>query len=107
MQLKFRVQNDSSSVDSGSSCSILQPVVAEVPVESNIFEPIGVTGDSLDIVGEKQVSFQIFRLTFSHSFVVSKMPISANGIRGLNFLALRQARLDIGSLSLRVCLHSN
>ena len=94
-------------VDSGSSCSLLQPGVAEVPVESTTFEPFGVTGESLDIVGEQQVSFQMDRFTFNHSFLVCKLPTSADGIIGLNFLVPQQARLDLGSLSLRVCLHSN
>ena len=46
-------------IDSGSSCSLLQPGVAEVPLESTTLEPFGVTGDSLDIVGEQQVLFQM------------------------------------------------
>jgi len=94
-------------VESGSSCSLLQPGVAEVPLESTTFEPFGVTGDSLDIVGEQQVLFQMRRVTFSRSFLICKLPTSADGIIGLNFLTPRQARLDLGSLSLRVCLHSN
>jgi hypothetical protein len=84
-------------VDSGSSCSLLQPGVAEVPLESTIFEPFGVTGDSLDIVGEQQVLFQMGRVKFSHWFLVCKLPTSADGIIGLNFLTPRQARLDLGS----------
>jgi hypothetical protein len=31
-------------IDSGSSCSLLQPGVAEVPLESTTFESFGVTG---------------------------------------------------------------
>jgi len=58
------------NVDSGSSCSLLQPGVAEVPLESTTFEPFGVTGDSLDIVGEQQVLFQMGGVTFSLSFLV-------------------------------------
>ena len=45
-------------------------------------------------------------VTFSHSFLVCKLPTSADGI-GLNFLTPRKARLGLGSFSLRVCLHSN
>ena len=92
-------------VDSGSSCSLLQPGVAEVPLESTTFEPFGVTGDSLDIVGEQQVLFQMSKITFNHSFLVCKLPTFADGIIGLNFFTPRQARLDLGSLSLRVCLN--
>jgi len=40
-------------VDSGSSCSLLQPGVAKLLLESTTFEPFGVTADSLDIVGEQ------------------------------------------------------
>jgi len=85
----------------------LQPGVPEVPLESTTFEPFGVTGVRLDIVGEQQVFFQMGRITFNHSFFVSKLPTSAIGIIGLNFLTPRQARLDLGSLPLGVCLHSN
>ena len=55
-------------VDSGSSCSLLQPGVAGIPLESTTFVPFGVTGDSLDIVGEEQVLFQMGRVKFNHSF---------------------------------------
>jgi len=95
------------TVDSGSNCSLLQPGVAEVPFESTTFEPFGVTGDSLDIVRERQVLFQMGTVTFSYSFLVCKLPTSAGGIIGLNFCTPRQARLDLGSISLTVCLHSN
>jgi hypothetical protein len=94
-------------VDSGSNCSLLQPGVAEVPLESTTFEPFGVTRDSLDIVGEQQVLFQMGTVTFNHSFLVCKLPTSADGITGSHFLTPRQARLDLGSFSLRVCLNPN
>jgi len=85
----------------------LQPGVAEVPLENTTFEPFGVTEDSLNIVGEQQVLFQMGRVTFSHSFLVCKLPTSADGIIGLNFLTPRQARLDLGSFSLKVLLNQN
>jgi len=47
------------------------------------------------------------RVTFSHSFLVCKLPTPADGVIGLNCLTPRQDRLDLGNLSLRVCLHSN
>jgi hypothetical protein len=83
-------------VDLGSSCSLLQPGVAEVPLESTTLEPFGVTGDSLEIAGEQQVLFQMGTVTFNHSFLVCKLPTSADGIIGSNFLTPRQARLDLG-----------
>jgi hypothetical protein len=33
--------------------------VAEIPLECKTFEPFGVTGDSLDIIGEQHVLFQM------------------------------------------------
>jgi hypothetical protein len=92
-------------IDSGSSCSLLQPGVAELPLQRTSFEPFGVTGDSLDVIGEQQVSFQIGTVTFNHSFLVCKLPTFADGIIGLNFLTPRQAKLDLGSLFIRVCLN--
>ena len=46
-------------VYSVSSCSLLQSGVAEVPLGSTTFETFGVTGDSLDILEEKEVLFQM------------------------------------------------
>jgi hypothetical protein len=66
-----------------------------------------VTGDSLDTVGEQQVLFKMGNVNFNHSFLVCKLPTSADGIIGLNFLTPRHARLDLGSLSLRVRLNPN
>ena len=85
-------------IDSGSSCSLLQPGVAELPLERTSFEPFGVTGDSLDILGEQQVPFQMGTVTFNHLFLVCKLPTFADGIIGLNFLMPRQAKLDLGNL---------
>jgi hypothetical protein len=45
-------------VNSGSCCNLLQPGVADVPLEST-FELFDVTEDSLDIVGEEQILFQM------------------------------------------------
>jgi len=81
--------------------------VAAVPLESTTFEPFGVTTDSLNIVGEQQVLFQMGKVAFNHPFLVCKLPTSADGIIGLNFLTPRHARLDLGSLSLKVCLNPN
>ena len=47
------------------------------------------------------------RVKFNHSFLVCKLPTSADGIIGLNFLTPRQAKLDLGSFSLSVCLNTN
>jgi len=49
-------------VDLGSRCSLLQTVVSELPLECTTLETFGVTGDSLDIEGEQQVSFQMGHL---------------------------------------------
>jgi hypothetical protein len=56
--------------------------VAEVPLKSTTFEPFQVTGDSLDIVGEEQVLFQMGEVNFNHSFLVCKLPTSTDGIIG-------------------------
>jgi len=45
-------------VESGSSCSLLQPGVAEVPLKSTTFEPFGVTGNSLGILGNSKFYFK-------------------------------------------------
>jgi hypothetical protein len=79
--------------------------VAEVPLESTTFEPFGVTGDSLDIVGEQQVLFQMGRVTFNQTFLVWKLPTSANDIIEMKFLAPRQARLDLDSFFKSVLEH--
>ena len=66
------------------------------------FETFGVTGDSVDILGEEQLLFQMGKVTFNHLFLVCKMPTSADGIIGLDFLTPIQVTLDWGSFSLRV-----
>ena len=64
-------------------------------------------GDILDIVGEQQILFQMGRVAFTHLFLVCNLPTSADGIIGLTILTPRQARLDLSSSSLRVCLNPN
>jgi hypothetical protein len=87
-------------VDSGSCCCLLQPGVAAVPLESTAFATLGVKGDSLITLGEQRVPFQMGNVTFNQSFLVCKLPTFAVGILGLNFLTPRQARLDLGTLTL-------
>jgi len=91
-------------IDSGSSCSLLEPGEAVLPLERTLFVPFGVTGDSLGILGEQQVPFQMCTITFNHSLLVCKLPTFADDIIGLNFLMPRQAKLDLGNLFMRVCL---
>jgi hypothetical protein len=92
-------------VDSESSWSLPQPGVADVPFESTTFEPFGVTGDSLNVAWKQEGPFRMGRVTFRHSFLVCKLPTSADGILGLNFLTPRRARVDLGNFSLEVALH--
>jgi hypothetical protein len=58
-------------------------------------------GNNLDILGEQQVLFQMGRVTFSHSFLVCKLPASADGIIIMNILTSRQAVLRGGEPSSR------
>ena len=53
----------------------------------------------MNIVGEQKALFQMGTVTFNHSFLVCKLPTTADGIIGLNFVTSRQAILDLGSLS--------
>jgi hypothetical protein len=82
-------------LDSGSCCSILQPGVADEPMVCTEFVPFGVTGKNLDGKGEQSIKFLMGSVTFSFNFVVCKLPISAAGILGIDFLLPRRAKLNL------------
>jgi hypothetical protein len=65
--------------------------------------PFGVTGDNLAVKGEQNVTFQIGKATFKHTFLVSRLPTMAAGILGVNFLTPRHAVLDLGGGTMTLC----
>jgi hypothetical protein len=82
-------------LNSGSCCIILQPGVAEEPIGCTDFAPFGVSGKHLEVQGEQTTKFLMGSVTFSHNFVVCKLPTSAAGILGINFLLPRRAKLNL------------
>lgn len=82
-------------LDSGSCCSILQPGVVDEPIGCTDFAPFGVTGKKLEVQGEQTIKFLMGNVTFSHNFVVCKLPTNAAGILGINFLLPRRANLNL------------
>ena len=87
-------------IDSGLSCCILQPGVSAPLVESSSITPYDVTGDSLAVLGEQNVSLQMGGVQFERRFLVSQLLTMAAGILGVNFLTPRQAVFDLGDCKL-------
>jgi hypothetical protein len=65
-------------------------------------EPIGVTGEALDIRGILSVSFSLRGREYTHAFLVCPFPTEAAGLLGTDFLLNAGAKIDLecGKMSL-------
>jgi hypothetical protein len=83
----------------------MQPGVTNSPLRPTNKEPISVTGDNLLVQGEQSVSFSINDYKFRHIFLVCKLPTTADGLVGMDFLAHWSTKLDIGNKALMLASH--
>jgi hypothetical protein len=69
--------------------------VADELIVCTDFAPFGVKGKNLEVQGEQIIKFLMVNVTFSHNFVVCKLPSKAAGILGINILLPRRAELNL------------
>jgi hypothetical protein len=93
-------------VDPGSSFSLLQPGVSPNRIRAASVTPIGVTGDELEVTGLQEAFFCNNR-SYTHQFCVCFLPTEADGIIGMGFLALVNARLDLEKQELWMLKYRN
>jgi hypothetical protein len=105
VQVDIQGERRTLLVDTGSSVSLMQPGVTNSPLRPTNKEPISVTGDSLLVQGEQSISFSINDYKFRRVFLVCKLPTSADGLVGMDFLAHWSAKLDIGNKTLMLANH--
>lgn len=82
-------------LDSGSCCSILQPGVADKPMDAQILHHSASRVKNLEVQGEQTIKFFMVSVTFSHNLVVRKLPKNAVAVSGINFLLSRKAKLNL------------
>jgi hypothetical protein len=75
--------------------SNLQPVVSEEPIGCTDFAPFGIMGKNLEVKGVQTIQFLMESVTFSHTFVVCKLPTNITSILGINMLLPRRAKLNL------------
>jgi hypothetical protein len=81
-------------LDTGSNISNLQRGISRCNVQVTTVEPYGVTGNILDIRGQRSVTLWLKGSEFSHSFLVCPLPTTAAGLLGTNFLDRISAIVD-------------
>lgn len=74
-------------IDTGASVSLVQPGTANTPLCQTTLKPQGVTGEALHVLGTQAIEFTIGNRNFAHDFIVSKLPIPADGLSGNEFLS--------------------
>ena len=82
-------------IDMGSSISLISPGVCSTPVDHARVIPYGVTGDELQVKGEKLVHFKINCETYSHNFSVCTLSTEADAKLGMDFLRGMDVELDL------------
>jgi hypothetical protein len=82
-------------LDKGSGISLIQPGVYSSEVNPNNVSPFGVTGKELEIQGIQEVTFHLNGRKFSYQFCVCSLPTEADGIIGMDYLAEKNADLNL------------
>jgi transposase InsO family protein len=89
-------------VDTGSSVCLIQPNVSSVKIQASAIAPIGITGDSLPLLGEQLIEFRLDKRQFRQKFGVCVLPTTCDGILGTNFLIANEATIDLKNQRLLV-----
>jgi hypothetical protein len=89
-------------LDTGSNVSIMQQGISIGDVGVTSAKPNGVTGETLDIKGQKFVSFTLEGQEYKHPFLVCPLPTDAADLLGINFLEKTGAEINFecGKMSL-------
>jgi hypothetical protein len=83
-------------IDTGPDISLMQPSLIKGEIENSQLKPYGVTGKTLEVIGQQTVSFMIGDTEFRHAFLICPLPTRAAGLLGTDFLKRIQARIDLG-----------
>ena len=89
-------------LDTCSGISLIQPGVYSSEVKPTNLSPFRVTGKELEIQGIQEVTFHLNGRKFSHQFCVCSLPTDADGIIGMDFLAEKNADLNLEKSQLRL-----
>ena len=82
-------------VDTGSNVSLIKPGVSNNKVEVVSIVPFAVTGHELEVQGVQKIEFYCNNQKYWHRFYVCSLPTDADGIIGMDFLAMVNAKLDL------------
>ena len=80
--------------DTGSSVSILRPVVSRRDMRDTSLRLLGVTGETLEVKGRQLVSFTLGGQKFDHMFLVCPLPTEVAGLIGTDFLERTGAEIN-------------
>jgi hypothetical protein len=89
-------------VDSGASISVIKPYLVSGRTEQVDYTVRGVTGEKLDVLGSKEIRFQLGRSSYRHRFIVAQVSTPCDGIIGIDLLIALGAVIDLRTNLLRV-----
>jgi hypothetical protein len=81
-------------LDTGYNVSIMQPGISTGDVRVTSTRPYGVTGETLDIIGQQLVSFTLEGRQYRHPFLVCALPTDAAGLLGTDFFEKTGAEIN-------------
>jgi hypothetical protein len=93
-------------VDTGSNVSLVKTGVSNNKVKATSATPFGVTGDELEIAGVQEIEFCCNNYIYCHQFYVCPLPTDADGIIGMDFLQMVNAKLDLKRHEISMLKHS-
>jgi len=94
-------------VDTGSNISLIKPGMSRSEIRATNLAQFGVRGNELEVTGVQEVEFRGNNRNYRHQFYVCSLPTDADGIIGMDFLGIVNAKLDLEKQELRLlkCAH--
>ena len=81
-------------MDTGSNVSIIQPGISTGDIRVTSAKPYGVTGETLDIKGQRFVPFTLEGREYRHPFLVHQLPTDEAGLLGIDFFEKTGAEIN-------------
>jgi len=89
-------------VDTGSNVSLIKSGVSNKKIDVAIIVPYGVKGEELEVKGVPRIEFYCNNQKYLYQLYVCSLPTDADGIIGMDFLSMINAKLDLKSHELLI-----
>jgi hypothetical protein len=87
-------------VDTGATVSVMKPGIAMSEVRTTHITAMGITGNTLRVLGTQDVMFTVGNKNFTHEFLIAALDAEYSGILGVDVLRHMGARVGLRTSTL-------